>query len=271
MRNSKIQGPRKRSVFKKVENHSNTQQEILFLKNENRKLGRRLLENDQMISSLRSQLRLVQKHGERDNFAKQFDAEHSKNIFLENENMQLHVQIKKMNEQYKSLMDQKNSLKVGNFSYRKDPGNSKSENLHFQKKLVEENKYLKQQLDSYNSKKKSFSEKETKQMHISNNNFEKLENQCRQLEKNNYELQEQMNNLIKEKKSQEQDFEEYKNENDRIVDLYQQMNRDMKKECQIYSQKLKEMVNQQHLDNYQMHSMHRSSRKNSKKYSFIIE
>ena len=204
----------------------------------------------------------IQRKGQSENMGRRYEAEKGKNIYLENENIQLRKQIRELNLKYKIYIDNKNRDTVGHFINKKKSINSRE---------VEEvrvvNNQLKRELRDYKDRLQSMGNELKMKSNISDA-VSKKEYELGNLRSNLSSLTEENNYLRESVMKMEMETASLKenlrlkdielsrmgNGNNHMVKMYQKLYNDMKKECEIYMEKVRQLSMQiqkaNHEDNF---------------------
>lgn len=197
---------------------------------------------------LKLHVQKLQRNSENRNLSKRFEGEKSKNMYLENENMQLSKQIRELNAKYKLYIDERNRQTVGDFISRKSVNSREIEEVRVvNSTLRKENKDMREKLMTMNNELKmksnisdAVSKKELELGQLRNglsalreeNNF--LRQKLMQLEMENTSLKDELR--IKQVQVQK-----IGTGNDHMVKMYQRLYNDMNKRCEIYMDKVTQL------------------------------
>ena len=196
---------------------------------------------------LKLRMKDLQRSEETKNLSKKYEAEKAKNLYLENENMQLRRQIRELNGKYKLFIDDKNRQTVGQYVGRRTVNAKEVEGMRAANSgLKRENRDLRERLQSMGNELKM---KSNISEAVSKKEFEldALRSDMASLSQENGYLQQKIMRLEMEVVSLKEelrvkDMELGKVGNDRMVKTYQKLYNDMKRECEIYMEKVNQLT-----------------------------
>lgn len=180
--------------------------------------------------------------------ARRYEGEKSKNLYLENENIQLRKQIRELNSKYKLHIDERNRQTVGDFVGRKSVITReleearganvglRKENRELREKALAMSNELK--MKSNISEAISRKEQELGQLRSGLNQMQ---------EENNYlrgkvmQLEMEIASLKETLRLREVEIQKMGSGNNHMVKMYQKLYNDMKNNCEIYMDKVKQL------------------------------
>ena len=222
--------------LKRMESHiESLKSELRYFQNQNEDLKIRMKE--------------MQRNGESATIGKRYESEKGKNIYLENENIQLRKQIRDLNSKYKIYIDGKNRDTVGSFIQNKKTVNTREieEIKLFSNGLKRENRDLKDRLQSLGNElkmKSNISEaisKKEYELETLKVNLASMNEENNYLNGNVMKMEMEIVSLKENLRLKEIELSRLGNGNDHMVKMYQKLYNDMKKECEIYMEKVREL------------------------------
>lgn len=195
---------------------------------------------------LKRRLQQMQTQIGRQDFDKKYESERAKNAFLENENMRLQSQIREQSVKYKIQLDERNRSTVNEYVRKRTTNGAQND----ERRLASENKNLRERLNSLNNElkmKKNISDAVV----LKQEQVETLKMRVSQLEQENRVLSEKADSVEKHAKTlkdallmRDSESADAKQNTDHLVQMYQRLYNDMKRQCEIYINKIEEMRHQ---------------------------
>jgi cell division protein FtsB len=208
-------------------------------------------------SDLKSRMKDMQRSGDSQAVSKRYEAEKSKNLYLENENIQLRKQIRELNSKYKMFIDEKNRQTVGSFINRKSVNVREVEEMKMTTtSLRRENRELKERMQNMGNELKMKSNisdavsKKEYELDAMRSNINSLSDENNYLRGKVMKLEMEIANLKETLRIKEIEMSKMGSGNDHMVKMYQKLYNDMKRECEIYMDKVKQLSMQLQNSNY---------------------
>jgi chromosome segregation ATPase len=208
-------------------------------------------------SELQVRMKDIQRNGDGQNLTKRYEAEKSKNLFLENENIQLRKEIRNLNSKYKMFIDEKNRQTVGSFISKKSVNVREIEEMKMTTtSLRNENRELKDRLQNIGNELKMKSNisdavsKKEQELETLRSDINIMNEENKFLREKVMQMQIEITNLKENLRIKNIEISKMGSGNDHMVKMYQKLYNDMKRECEIYMDKVKQLTMQLQNSNY---------------------
>lgn len=176
-------------------------------------------------------------------FDKKYESERAKNTFLENENMRLQSQIREQSVKYKLQLDERNRSTINDYMRKRTTSGTHADD----QRLASENRNLRERLNSLSNELK-MNKNISDAVVLKQEQVDALGKRVAQLEHENKILTEKADSLethaktLKETLSmRDSESATVKQSQDHMVKMYQRLYNDMKRQCEIYINKVEEM------------------------------
>ena len=199
-------------------------------------------------SDLKSRMKDMQRSGDSQTVVKRYEAEKSKNMYLENENIQLRKQIRELNSKYKMFIDEKNRQTVGSFINRKSVNVREVEEMKMTTtNLRRENRELKERMQNMGNELKMKSNisdavsKKEYELDAMRSNMNSLTEENNYLRGKVMKLEMEIATLKETLRIKEIELSKMGSGNENIIKMYQKLYNDMKRKSEIYMDKVNQL------------------------------
>jgi chromosome segregation ATPase len=194
---------------------------------------------------LKAKVKDLQRNDESKNINKRLEAEKSKNLYLENENLQLRKQTRELNSKYKMFIDQKNKRMIGEFINRKSVSSREIEGIKMvNSNLKRENRELKERMQNMGNELKMRSNiseavsKKEYELDTMRSNLTILSSENNYLKENLKKIEVEMITLKDTLNTKERELSKMNSGNDHMIKMYKKLYNDMKRECENFMDKV---------------------------------